>query len=80
MCAFPQLVSAPLNPIPVAEHFRTLYVRRRHIPGIASMTFCQVTDFNFPQLIACFLLNFSVRALMINSTTRLGKNKRKTYE
>ena len=22
MCAIPQLVSAPLNPIPIAEHFR----------------------------------------------------------
>ena len=24
MCAIPQLVSAPLNPIPIAEHFRRL--------------------------------------------------------
>ena len=42
MCAIPQLVSALLNPIPIAQHFRTLYVRRRHILGIASITFCQV--------------------------------------
>ena len=27
MCAIPQLVSAPLNPIPTVEHFR----RSRHI-------------------------------------------------
>ena len=31
MCAIPQLVSVPLNSTPIAEHFRTLYVRRRHI-------------------------------------------------
>ena len=42
MRAIPQLVSASLNPTPIAEHFRTLYVRRRHILGIASITFCQV--------------------------------------
>ena len=48
MRAIPQLVSAPLNPIPIAEHFRTLYVRRRRIPGIVSITFFQVTDLNFP--------------------------------
>ena len=23
MCAIPQLVSAPLNPLPIAEHFKT---------------------------------------------------------
>ena len=37
MCAIPQLVSVPLNPIPIAEHFRTLYVRRRCVPGIVSI-------------------------------------------
>ena len=33
-----------------------LYVRRRHIPGIniaLLITYCQVTDLNFPQFIAC---------------------------
>ena len=33
-----------------------LYVRRRHIPGIniaLLITYCQVTDLNFPQVIAC---------------------------
>ena len=54
MRAIPQLVSASLNPTPIAEHFRILYVRRRHIPGIVSITFCQVTDLNVPQLNACF--------------------------
>ena len=48
MCAIPQWVSASLNPTPIAEHFRTLYVRRRRIPGIVSITFFQVTDLNFP--------------------------------
>ena len=48
MRAIPQLVSASLNPTPIAEHFRTLYVRRRRIPGIVSITFFQVTDLNFP--------------------------------
>ena len=48
MCAIPQLVSASLNPTPMAEHFSTLYVRRRRIPGIVSITFCQVTDLNVP--------------------------------
>ena len=47
MCAIPQLVSAPLNPTPIAEHFRTLHVRRRRILRIVSITFCQVTDLNF---------------------------------
>ena len=54
MCAIPQLVSVPLNPIPIAEHFRTLYVRRRHIWNcFEKAAFCQVTDLNFRQLIAC---------------------------
>ena len=48
MRAIPQLVSALLNSTPIAEHFRTLYVRRRHIPEIVSITFCQVTDLNVP--------------------------------
>ena len=55
MRAIPQLVSASLNSTAIAEHFRTLYVRRRHIPEIVSITFCQVTDLTFPQLIACLL-------------------------
>ena len=29
MCAIPQLVSAPLNPIPTAEHFRRSHPRPR---------------------------------------------------
>ena len=48
MRAIPQLVSASLNSTAIAEHFRTLYVRRRHIPEIVSITFCQVTDLNVP--------------------------------
>ena len=48
MCAIPQLVSASLNSTPIADHFRILYVRRRHIPEIVSITFGQVTDLNVP--------------------------------
>ena len=48
MRAIPQLVSTSLNSTPIAEHFRTLYVRRRHIPEIVSITFSQVTDLNVP--------------------------------
>ena len=78
MCAIAQLVSAPLSPIPIADNLEHS-MSDADMSGIASITYCQVTDINFPQLIACFLLNFSVRALMINSTTRLGKNTRKNY-
>ena len=30
MCAIPQLVSAPLNPIPIAEHFRRSHPQCEH--------------------------------------------------
>ena len=30
MCAIPQLVSAPLNPIPTAEHFRKSHPQCEH--------------------------------------------------
>ena len=30
MCAIPQLVSAPLNPIPIAEHFRRSHPQYEH--------------------------------------------------
>ena len=30
MCAIPQLVSAPLNPIPVVEHFRSSHPQCEH--------------------------------------------------
>ena len=33
MCAIPQLVSAPLNPIPIAEHFRRSHPQREHSYG-----------------------------------------------
>ena len=33
MCAIPQLVSAPLNPIPTVGHFRRSYPQREHSYG-----------------------------------------------
>ena len=33
MCAILQLVSAPLNPIPIAEHFRRSHPQREHSYG-----------------------------------------------
>ena len=33
MCAIPQLVSAPLNPIPIAEHFRRSHPQCEHSYG-----------------------------------------------
>ena len=33
MCAIPQLVSAPLNPIPTAEHFRRSHPQCEHSYG-----------------------------------------------
>ena len=33
MCAIPQLVSAPLNPIPTVEHFRRSHRQREHSYG-----------------------------------------------
>ena len=75
MCAIPQLVSASLNPTPIAEHFSTLYVRRRRIPGIVSITFCQVTDLNFLQLIACF--NFLAHVLALGTISSKSQVKRK---
>ena len=33
MCAIPQLVSAPLNPIPTAEHFRRIHPQCEHSYG-----------------------------------------------
>ena len=33
MCAIPQLVSAPLNPIPTAEHFRRSHPHCEHSYG-----------------------------------------------
>jgi len=33
MCAIPQLVSAPLNPIPIAEHFRRSHPQSEHSYG-----------------------------------------------
>ena len=30
MCAIPQLVSAPLNPIPIVEHFRRSHPLSEH--------------------------------------------------
>ena len=33
MCAIPQLVSPPLNPIPTAEHFRRSHPQREHSYG-----------------------------------------------
>ena len=33
MCAIPQLVSAPLNPIPIVEHFRRSHPQREHSYG-----------------------------------------------
>ena len=33
MCAIPQLVLAPLNPIPIAEHFRSSHPQCEHSHG-----------------------------------------------
>ena len=33
MCAIPQLVSAPLNPIPIVEHFRRSHPQCEHSKG-----------------------------------------------
>ena len=33
MCAIPQLISAPLNPIPTAEHFRRNHPQCEHSYG-----------------------------------------------
>ena len=33
MCAILQLVSAPLNPIPIVEHFRRSHLQCEHIHG-----------------------------------------------
>ena len=33
MCAIPQLVSAPLNPIPMVEHFRRSHPQCEHSYG-----------------------------------------------
>ena len=33
MCGIPQLVSAPLNPIPTAEHFRRSHPQCEHSYG-----------------------------------------------
>ena len=33
MCVIPQLVSAPLNPIPTAEHFRRSHPQCEHSYG-----------------------------------------------
>ena len=71
MCAFPQLVSAPLNPIPILEH----YMSDADISGIASITICQVTDLNFPQLIAC--LNYLAHVLALGTISSKPQLKRK---
>ena len=50
------------------------------ISGIASITFCQVTDLNFPQLIACF--NYLAHVLALGTKEgvlalkRLGGERR----
>ena len=42
------------------------------ISGIASITFCQVTDLNFPQLIACL---FGARPCPGNNTNEIPAEK-----
>ena len=37
MCAIPQLVSAPLNPIPTVEHFRRSHPQCEHSYGQTSL-------------------------------------------
>ena len=38
MCAIPQLVSAPLNTIPIAEHFRGSHPQCKHNHGQHTIT------------------------------------------
>ena len=33
MCAIPQMVSAPFNPVPIAEHFRRSHLQCEHSYG-----------------------------------------------
>ena len=37
MCAIPQLVSAPLNPIPTVEHFRRSHSQCEHSNGLTDL-------------------------------------------
>ena len=71
MCAIAQLVSAPLSPIPIADNLEHS-MSDADMSGIASITYCQVTDINFPQLIACFNYLAHVLALgTISSKSQL---------
>ena len=42
MCAIPQLASAPLNPIPIAEHFRRSHPQCEHSYGQLNWIMCSL--------------------------------------
>ena len=67
MCAIPQLVSAPLNPIPIAEHFRTI---------LACVKFLEIS-FSFKSLVFvnCFSINyFSIEASLLRKFSKKKNN------
>ena len=69
MCAIPQLVSAPLNPIPIVEHFRRSHPLSEHSmahslryhKGISGMISSSVTQ---------------CRAIVLTKTVQLVQSRR----
>ena len=53
MCAIPQLVSAPLNPIPIAEHFRRSHPQCDVITDVFYLEISG-TSYSRPRKCQCF--------------------------